>query len=337
MIFLKNILKKNFPKSIWYFLVNLKAELEVMRYYIKNYQNFKKHSFRAGKLKSLEQYRSFITKTLHTVEKGLSHEDMRLGFGNSVVNQLVDVLKSFEKDKFPLDDSAYVNAINSLKHYLIEHEKKDFKLDSKIISFVNERNPSNIDNNATLMIERDHALSKSTKSYDIFCRSRHSVRDFDESDVHLDKIKEAIYLAQFTPSACNRQGWRTLVISDKLKIKEILKFQNGSKGFAHKVNKLVAVCGDRASFAFPREHNQIFIDGGLYAINLLNSLHFVGLATCPMSAALSLQQIKNARQILKMNHEEELIMYIAVGNYKKSFCVPRSTRYFNPNHIRIIN
>ena len=103
-----------------------------------------------------------------------------------------------------------------------------------------------------------------------------------------------------------------------------MKYQNGSKGFAKNINKLVAVCSDRQSFAFPREQQQVYVDGALYSMSLIYALHSLGVATCPLSAALSTKQLKKAREILQLPAEEELIIYIAIGNYKDKFKVTKS-------------
>ena len=171
---------------------------------------------------------------------------------------------------------------------------------------------------------------------DNFIRSRHSVREYSSHTVDLEKIKKALRAAKTAPSACNRQGWKTIVVQDRQTISRILKYQNGSKGFRDKIPLLIAVVGDVQSFAYPREHSQMFIDGGLYAMTLMFALHSEGLATCPLSAALTLKQEKMARSLLGMQESEKLILYISVGNYLDEFNVPVSRRYSLDRDVRFI-
>ena len=45
--------------------------------------------------------------------------------------------------------------------------------------------------------------------------TRHSIRDFADSEVEMARIEKAIRLAQSCPSACNRQGVRTYIVHSK--------------------------------------------------------------------------------------------------------------------------
>ena len=45
-----------------------------------------------------------------------------------------------------------------------------------------------------------------TLNYENFIKSRHSIRHFGSEAVDVELLREAIQIAQYTPSACNRQG-----------------------------------------------------------------------------------------------------------------------------------
>lgn len=156
--------------------------------------------------------------------------------------------------------------------------------------------------------------------------SRHSIRWFSDEKINEDTVKEAIRLAQYTPSACNRQGWQTILVSDQKTIVEILKNQNGNSGFGDRIQKLLLVTADLRYFNSDREIFQPFIDGGMYAQNVLNSLAYYGLASIPLSASLTSEQEKNVRRILRLDDSEELILFIGVGGYKSSNVTTRSKR-----------
>lgn len=330
-------LKDIMPASIWKMLVLVKSEYEAFAFASRQYIRFRSYGFRPQRFNSLEHYRAFITKTLHTVEKGLSHQDMRIGFGNLVVLELVSVLKEFEEFTPARTEPAYVRALEVLKHYVQEHDRYNYQLESHISDFIYKRLDMTTDNLGAVELTKSDIVRQNNLNFRCFAKSRHSVREFAETNVDTGLILDAIEIAQNAPSACNRQSWRTIIIEDRAKILEVLKYQNGSRGFADSINKLIAICSDRQSFAFPREQQQVYVDGSLYAMTLMYSLHSLGIATCPLSAALSTMQFKKVRKILNLPASEELIIYIAIGNYKERFKVAQSERYQNTSNVRFLN
>ena len=55
-----------------------------------------------------------------------------------------------------------------------------------------------------------------------FMLDRHSVRTFAGERVDINRVKDAISLAQHTPSACNRQGWRVRIVESRNVIEAVL-------------------------------------------------------------------------------------------------------------------
>lgn len=163
-------------------------------------------------------------------------------------------------------------------------------------------------------------------NYEEFIKNRHSIRHFLKSDIDEEVLKKALDLAQFTPSACNRQGWKTIVISNKNVIKRVLENQNGNEGFGHEFNKLLLVLGDLRYYNNDRELYQVYIDSGMYAQSILNSLHYYHIGSVPLSASLTSEQEKNVRKILQLNDAEILIMFIGIGNYPDKCITTLSTR-----------
>lgn len=157
---------------------------------------------------------------------------------------------------------------------------------------------------------------------------RHSMRHFSgETSVDNDKLNSALLLAQITPSACNRQGWRTYIINDKQKMTDILENQNGNRGFGQEIDKLLLVVGNLESFNSDREVFQVFIDGGMYAMRLLDALCYKGIASVPLSASLTPLQDKKIRKILKLKESEIPIMFIGIGNYPNICQTTKSARH----------
>ncbi len=163
-------------------------------------------------------------------------------------------------------------------------------------------------------------------NYKDFILDRHSMRHFSCESVEIDRVKSAIKLAQHTPSACNRQGWRCIIVSKRETIVETLKYQNGNRGFGQEFDKLLLVTADLRCFNQDRETFQAYIDGGMYAESILNALHFEHIASVPLSASLSKDQETKVRKILGLHDAEVLILFVGIGNYPDVCQTTRSER-----------
>ena len=136
-------------------------------------------------------------------------------------------------------------------------------------------------------------------------------------------VGEAIKLAQYTPSACNRQGWKTHVYKGTQSV-DLVKWQGGSHGFEEECRNTILVTANLKAFLWHETH-QAYIDGGLYAMNLINALHSLGLGCIPLSCGFEypkLYQLKN----FNIPENEVPIVIIAFGNLQDKFNVAVSTR-----------
>ena len=163
-------------------------------------------------------------------------------------------------------------------------------------------------------------------NYKELVETRHSIRHFSDKPVELERVEDAVKLAQYTPSACNRQGWKTYIVKDKAVLREVLKNQNGNRGFGQEFDKLLVVVGDLRYFNRDREVFQVYIDGGMYAMRVLDSLYYERIASVPLSASLTKEQEENVRKLLKLDPAEVLIMFIGIGNYPDECQTTRSER-----------
>ncbi len=87
------------------------------------------------------------------------------------------------------------------------------------------------------MISRPFAFRswvQQTSAHDSFAQlalARRSVRDFADAPVPNDALREAVRLAQLSPSACNRQPCRVYAVTESARMAELLEYQNGNRGF----------------------------------------------------------------------------------------------------------
>lgn len=108
---------------------------------------------------------------------------------------------------------------------------------------------------------------------------------------------------------------------------DVLKNQNGNRGFGHEIDKLLLVTVDLRFFNRDREIFQAYIDGGMYAMSLINSLHYECIGTIPLSGSLTQNQDTNVRKILNLDEAEIIIIFIGVGNYPEKCQTTKSIRH----------
>ena len=259
------------------------------------------------------QIEASITRLYHTIEKGLSYIEYRPGFGKSSILDLINLLAMYS-DKYGTDSFTYSTALSCLNEYMKKNHEygyTDEELEDKIKSLLGEPNQYG----GILPFNPLTKEQLSNASFRTVIETRHSIRHFSNKEVPNDLLIEAICMAQKAPSACNRQPWRTIIVEDKIKIRDILSNQNGNRGFGHEINKLLIVLSDLQCYNKSREFFQVFIDGGIYSGILIEGLHFLGVGSIPLSAALTQNQENKIRTILGINQSEQFILLIGVGFY----------------------
>lgn len=316
-------------KLLYAFARNVKRRLTGQTTYsiLKNYhRRFKKYSFVDGKCVTEQQYEASITRLYHTIEKGLSYEKYRPGFGKDNVDMLLNSLEQYSGIGLDTEKEFYRTALSCLYEYLKkneEHGVKNPELEIRLKQLPGK--PNNC--GGTIVISAP--LRPESLSYKELVTTRHSIRHFSKRPLDIEKVKDSIRLAQYTPSACNRQGWKTRIVSDKEKIKRILENQNGNRGFGQEFDQLLIITADLRTEQKDREIFEAFIDGGMYAESVINALYYYGIGAVPLSAALTVGQEKNIRKNIDIDDAEVLIMFIGIGNYPEGeFLTTRSERRF---------
>ena len=297
--------------------------------YVKRFNNY---SFVDCQCVYPEQYEASIIRLYHTIEKGLSYEEYRPGFGKNNIEKLVSSLEQYSFNGFDTSKFFYQTALSCLYEYVHKNKKygyEDPSLNMRIKSLPSKPN----DFGGTILVSKPQHVE--TLSFEQILLNRHSIRHFSNFPVDVSIIQDAVKLAQHTPSACNRQGWKTRIISNKEKIKQILANQNGNAGFGQEFDKLLVVTADLRMQQKNREVFQAFIDGGMYAENVLNCLYYKGVGAVPLSASLTYTQEKNVRSVIGVDDAEVFIMFIGVGNYPDGeFLTTRSER--KPIDVEVI-
>ncbi|HIW21121.1 MAG TPA: nitroreductase family protein [Candidatus Dorea intestinavium] len=312
--------------SIKSFINSFVKGIRIRGEYKKYLEKYNKYSFKSGYCKSKEQYEASITRWYHTIEKGLAYTDYRAGFGKGNVDALLIEMKNYVSQGYDTDTYFYKTALSVLHHYILKNEEYGY-MNKELVDIVSHFPGESNDEGGILKFTPANKEQINSMDYQKFAKSRHSIRHFSCIPVDIKKVKNAIKLAQLTPSACNRQGWRVRIISDKVVLKNVLLNQNGNRGFGKEIDKLLLVTADLRYFNYEREMFQAYIDGGMYAMNLINSLHYECIGTIPLSGSLTEQQEINVRNILKLEDSEIIVLFIGIGNYPENCQTTKSSRH----------
>lgn len=317
---------KFFLRKVKSFIVNRTPFIEL---YSKcnDFRHHYKYSFKEYKLrKEKAVYSYYLRKSYHIVEKGLALHQPRLQFGMPRIIKLVELSGEYVS-AYGEDD--LIDAIkDSLLAYLDFHDTMGFELKKDfyelIRGFVSDKRKSEVGGLKNLT--RLETYEETFSSAQNLIKGRVSVRNFSAEDVPLTEIEKIIDLARYTPSVCNRQGWFVHVYSDKVKVKELLSYQNGNAGFNGNINKLLIVTGNAKAFTFS-ESNQLFIDGGLFSMNILLAIHAAGYGACPLNTCYPSYKEKKVKVIGKIPDEERLIMMIGIGSLQQKYSVAYSNKF----------
>lgn len=272
---------------------------------------------------------AYIIKEYHAVEKGLALREPRPAFGAPRIAALADVVEQYI-NCYGIDSVTSITAF-TLREYLnfdALHQKVPEFLRNKIEKLLLRCDESNQQKTGgTKLIPKSEILDTLNFDYERFFKSRHSARDFSKEPVPTEVILSAIDTARYTPSVCNRQAWKVYVVehsNTELK-RTLLNVQNGNKGFGEHISSLIVITGKLSSF-FAYERNQVFIDGGMFAMSIVLALHAKGLAVCCLNTSYAMKQYEAFRKSMKMDSDCVPIMFLAVGNLKDDFKVAISER-----------
>lgn len=277
---------------------------------------------------SKEKFKEQLIMQAHIIEKGLSLKDTRVGFGVPKVTSLLSSTKRYY-NRYKDEETLYF-ILSVVKSYICFNEKQG-EVNQTILGKYNELNALIADNEkyihlagGTFHVNKADILEKASIDYEGFVKSRHSIRNFTGKLVDMNLVRKAFEIAEYTPSACNRQPWKNYVFTSKEKIIELLDFQTGARQFKDDIACLILVTATPNAF-FGGEYHQHFVNGGLYAMNLMFALHSMGLGTIPLN--MGLEKTKDLNKHCDIKPSEVPIVLIAVGDISDQLEVACSRRF----------
>ncbi len=260
----------------------------------------------------------------HVLEKGITMPNRRLGFGyervRDVISRCKDIINKYGSESIELQ-----SALADLKQYYDVHKEANFELPKDIKEKIEEllHYLRLTGDNCWTTTKEDYF--KKTTNFAEFAESRHSVRWFSDEPVDEEKLMAAIKLAQTAPSACNRQATRVKIIATEEGKKLCCELQNGNRGWGNKADKWLLITSELGAWSHSYPHDS-YVDGGIYAMNLLYALHYYGIVACTLNAHLTIEQRKQLQEFVGYSESEVPVVFIVIGNPADKFMVPKSRR-----------
>ena len=275
----------------------------------------------------IEKMQYTLLRENHVIEKGMSMRNPRIGFGQEKVKALLGRLGKYFELYGDVDLNFLKYPLSTIQSYIEFTKKNGVEIDA-IESSYKDLVRKIGDNFETISsgvkdISKNDVLESCNKNFKSLLQSRHSIRYFSEESVDRGVIEEALRLASLTPSACNRQGWKTYVFEGE-RCLELMKWQGGCRGFEQELHYAILVTANLKAFLSYEVH-QAYVDGGLYAMNLINALHSLGLGCIPLSCGFRYDKLKKLRDF-RIPENEVPIVIIGFGHLLDEFKVAISSR-----------
>ena len=252
----------------------------------------------------------------HVIEKGLTMPEVRLGFGYTKIEKLIDdcflYLQKYNNGEIDYHIKHAVEVLNEYKEY---HFNYGYELDKTILLRINQLSDKSTITSHSRQFCKDKSqiFASSYSCFEDFALSRKSVRGYSNEKISLQKIHQAVELSKYAPCSCNRQSSRVHVFTNQKHVNDILNFQGGNKGFGHLATMVIVITVDLSYYHAVFERNEPLIDGGIFAMNLIYALHSKGIATCSLNTCFSKKRELQLRKIAAIPKSESLIMMIACG------------------------
>ncbi|MFG6432136.1 nitroreductase family protein [Roseateles sp. LYH14W] len=269
----------------------------------------------------------------HKLEKGLVMPGKPRLFGTDPVRATMALVRRWEAAGYPTSDAIYRGACATVSCYRAGLIARGLHQESPAIHQVDQFLAERQQVLAADPMVTPVPLEAPTKpgagpweAFEALSVARRSVRDFAPTAVPKEWVERAVRIAALSPSACNRQPNKVILIEDRAEIDRALSFQNGNRGFGHKVPLLAVLVVDSTGYFDGSERNQTYVDGGLFAMSLMFALRALGLGSCSLNWCVTPATDRAFRKLGHVKDQETVMMMLAIGYPPEAVAVPLSPR-----------
>jgi len=291
------------------------------------------HTFRLQKNHDIQ---SFILMEAHRLEKSMcqAKQEPKRGYSRAqaLLTYIERIYTSEERDGCLFALETGISVIHAFAEYKAKVDAGSDELLALNTALENAKVMA-LDNSkwgGVMVAEKPEASFEAAEK---LFKSRHSCRSFSDISIDMEKLKQAISLAQYAPSACNRQPHRVYLVSDETLAKA--KGRNGVNDYAAPYHLIVTV--DCTAYTF-YDFNDWIVSASMYTGYLTLALHSVGIGSCIMRKPLyeNDEYIQLLRNVCKIPEKEKIVIELYIGNYPNSFIAPISRRLSVAEVLKIV-
>ncbi len=280
--------------------------------------------------------------TAHSLEKGMGLINTRKGYGQKNAIKLCDALMQYQKTSPGSLDYCFVESFGILDAYIHYQENEGVDITTikdsynMIVTALDEKQWEKIKKYRYGMsyVTKEEILNQKDLSYESIVSTRHSTRAFSNDLLEKSVITEAVRLANYAPSACNRQPIKVYCILGENRAKKVNELLSGNRSFTDNVNNFAVITSDRAYFAGDEQY-QWYVNGGIYLGFFVEALHSLGIGSCIMQWFAFSKNENKLKKLLGIKKSEAIIAIVSMGYYleqNKFICAqrkdPEETVYF---------
>lgn len=271
---------------------------------------------------------SLLRRNTHRLEKGLLMRPRRLPFGIDYISETVDAYHKAVQAKTELKELLWA------KHVLDEYMRVNPshpKIDPlRAIVATASAQVQEIDENARKNIPYIRVDSeKANIDFDEvlkLAKYRRSVRWFLPNPVDRKIVEQAIEVAAYSPTACNRQPYEFRIFDDPELVSQVIKLPMGTGGFGHQVPSVAVVVGKLRNYFNERDRHLIYVDGSLAIMSFIYGLEVQGVGSCCINWPDIPKLEKKMANLLNLERDERPIMLVAFGYPHPEGMVANSTK-----------
>lgn len=269
-----------------------------------------------------------LIRYTHSMEKGMSIAEPRLGFGHEKQRNMISLMEELRHSKDGFHQEAVMMAVSALRAYVDYHIAREYddEMIRRIAEYLSTYSVSfDVKEYGGVMNVDREGMKVDREAAEKLFLTRHSIRDFEDSEVDESALMCAVKLAQKAPSACNRQGVRVYIINhnhaDALK-----KWTTGTGGFEKAIKEFILITAKQSVYDI-NERYQYIVSASMYAAYLSLTLHAYGLGACVIQRGVVFNEgWREVRDRLNIPKDEQVICILGVGNLKDRYVVPVSHR-----------
>ena len=262
-----------------------------------------------------------IVMAYHVIEKGLTMPRRRLGFGAGAVRNLVRLVTGYER-KFGDGAWQVEHAARVLKAYRVMHA--DWPEPMPVLDAFLASHPG-LEPACEPHVTREEFFAKKDAPFAQFAASRHVCRHF-AAPAPRETLERALAIAATAPSACNRQHACARLVEDRAVMERLFELQRGTRGFGGDAGAVFVVVSKLDAIRWAWERHDVYVNGGIYALNLCYALHHLGVAHCILHWSVPPSVDRAARKLLSLPDGEEIVCLVACGLPPPEFDIAASPR-----------